>query len=66
MSLLVIWSEEHQAWWSPSRSGYTRSLADAGRYSAEEAQEIVTGANRYLPAGQFNEVAMVDYRFIDT
>jgi hypothetical protein len=56
----VIWSEEHGAWWAPGRSGYTRSLSNAGRYSKEEAQEIVTGANKYLPAGRFNEVAVPD------
>ena len=56
----VIWSEEHGAWWSPGRSGYTRSLSNAGRYSKEEAQEIVTRANEYLAPGRWNEVAIPD------
>ena len=38
----VIWSFDHQAWWRPNRQGYTTKLAEAGRYSAEEAGQIVT------------------------
>lgn len=57
----VIWSEEHRAWWSPHRAGYTRSLVDAGRYAKEEADQIVTEANEYLPPGKsFNEIAIPD------
>jgi hypothetical protein len=41
----VIWSIEHQAWWRPGRWGYTRELARAGRYTGDEALEILTRAN---------------------
>ncbi len=41
-ALFVIWSYEHEAWWRPDRCGYVTELAGAGRYSAEEAGEIVT------------------------
>ena len=58
--LYVIWSEEHGAWWAPKRNGYTRSLAEAGRYWEEETKEIVTDANKYAPAGQLNEIAILD------
>jgi hypothetical protein len=35
--LYLIWSHEHGAWWGPGGSGYVRSIAQAGRYPAEEA-----------------------------
>lgn len=38
----VIWSFEHRAWWGPEKSGYVPSLADAGRYGANDAGRIVT------------------------
>jgi hypothetical protein len=41
----VIWSFEHDAWWRPKRWGYTRELAEAGVYSAEESRSIVARAN---------------------
>jgi hypothetical protein len=43
----LIWSFEHGAWWRPARMGYTRRLSEAGRYSAQEARDIVFKANRY-------------------
>ena len=56
----LIWSEEHGAWWRAHRVGYTRLLAEAGRYEKAQAEEIVTQANRYCESGTFNEVAMPD------
>jgi hypothetical protein len=41
----LIWSYEHDAWWRPGSWGYTRELAEAGRYSAAEAERIVARAN---------------------
>jgi len=56
----LIWSEEHGGWWKPGRSGYTRSMEEAGRYSEDDAILIVWLANRYLPLGQINEVLVGD------
>ena len=36
----LIWSHEHGAWWRHARRGYTRNMAEAGRYSHREAIEI--------------------------
>ncbi len=36
---------EHRGWWAPNHRGYTSTRASAGRYSFEEACEIVRGAN---------------------
>ena len=60
MSDWVIWSEEHGGWWLPGSTGYTRSLQDAGRYSEGQAKLIEDTANRFLPEGRINEVAMPD------
>lgn len=59
----LIWSNEHRAWWGPSRSGYTVSVAEAGRYTKETAEEIVEDANlhanRHVPEGHPNEVMVL-------
>ena len=41
----LIWSYEHDAWWRPGAWGYTRELAEAGRYSGAEAERIIQRAN---------------------
>ena len=43
----LVWSYEHQGWWKPWRWGYTREVAEAGRYTLAEATEICEKANRY-------------------
>lgn len=53
----VIWSEEHGAWWAPGKWGYTKSLAEAGRFSEEDAQAICQSANAYCKPGTWNEYA---------
>jgi len=60
MARWVVWSEEHHQWWGPGGFGHTPSLRLAGRYTEAEAEAIAYKANRYLPAGTFNEVAMPD------
>lgn len=51
----LIWSEEHGRWWNPGHAGYTNQVAHAGRYSKEEADRIVQGANY---GSTFNEIAI--------
>jgi hypothetical protein len=36
----LIWSHEHAAWWRPGSVGYTEQLAEAGRYSRDDALTI--------------------------
>lgn len=43
----LIWSTEHRGWWKPNRHGYTTATHLAGRFSSEEARDIVNNANRY-------------------
>jgi hypothetical protein len=52
----VIWSFEHHAWWRPDWNGYTVALADAGRYTEPEADEILARANIV----RCHEVAVVE------
>lgn len=44
----LIWSLEHRAWWKPLTHGYTPARREAGRYSFQEAKEIVEGANAHV------------------
>ena len=59
--MFVIWNWEHQAWWAPDQQGYTEQLAQAGRYTFDEAAEIIIG---HIPAGE--EVAMVEAEALQT
>lgn len=53
MSVFLIWSQEHGAWWNPNRAGYTTSMIRAGRYTEAEARAISDSANA---GGTFCEV----------
>lgn len=37
----LIYSHEHGAWWKPEWDGYTDTVAEAGRYTFEQAAVIV-------------------------
>lgn len=56
----VIWSYEHNAWWRPGRMGYTTLLTEAGRYTADEASEIVHHANEFSRSVQERAVRLRD------
>jgi hypothetical protein len=61
--LYLIWSEEHLAWWKANKHEYTRSIFWAGRFSQEEACEIVKRANAFLDPKRdqiLNEIAIPD------
>ncbi len=38
----LIWSNEQRQWWRPGRAGYTLEVDQAGRYSRQEAGEVVS------------------------
>lgn len=44
--------DDNVTWWKPNRCGYTQNLAEAGRYSKEEAKAICDKANA---GGTINE-----------
>jgi len=43
-SLAWIWSNQHGQWWRPNRRGYTAHIHEAGRYTWDEAAQIVIEA----------------------
>src|SRR4051812_39839568 len=43
--LVLIWSIQHDAWWKPGSLGYTHHVAEAGRYSVDEAARILQQCN---------------------
>ncbi len=55
----LIWSIEHEMWWSGEEEGYTNFRVDAGIYTFDQARKIVAGANKDL---EFNpKEAMIEY-----
>lgn len=54
-----IWSFEHDGWWDPRSSGYTKDVAEAGIYESEEAHYLVFQANRYQPPNEKPNEALV-------
>lgn len=37
----LLWSNKHQKWWGPNQRGYTSNIAEAGRYTEDEAIRAV-------------------------
>ena len=54
----LIWSHEHRGWWPQSRSGYVKSIQHAGRFTFDEALEIVNQGN-YGMRGDVPEETMM-------
>ena len=55
----LIWSREHYAYWKASKFGYTQSIAEAGRFSLREAEQICIEANKHHREGIAPEESMV-------
>lgn len=55
----LIWSNEHNAWWRAGRAGYTNDKKSAGRYSGEEAAQIIANANIALAPNQIQDEVLV-------
>ncbi len=39
--IVLIWSDQHKAWWRPEASGYTTCREEAGRYWLPDARNRV-------------------------
>jgi len=37
LRFVLIWSDEHGAWWRPDGMGYTQRIEEAGLYNEDEA-----------------------------
>lgn len=56
----LVWSNEHQRWWAPNAQGYVWRVADAGRYTEEEAvKHALSGALNGILAKA--DVIVADY-----
>ena len=55
----LIWSNEHRAWWKAGHHGYTTSKLEAGKYTQQEAVNIVRQANFYLKDDDIPNEAMI-------
>lgn len=40
----LIWSREHKGWWRPARSGYTKTIHEAGLHTLDQATAICATA----------------------
>lgn len=55
----LIYSLEHSLWWKAKSHGYTPRRIEAGKYSFNEAKEIVDGANQFIADGHAPNEAMI-------
>ena len=56
----LIWSLEHAAWWKPDSVGYCFKKSQAGRYTFQEACDIVRSANRGIGDSPPHEAMILD------
>lgn len=45
----LIWSIEHGSWWRSNHEGYTSDVKEAGKYSFDEAIDIVNNPHTVKP-----------------
>jgi len=43
---VLIWSNEHKAYWRDNSQGYAINIASAGLYPRDEAEKIVASASK--------------------
>ena len=43
---VLIWSNEHKAYWRDNSQGYAINIASAGLYSRDDAEKIVASASK--------------------
>lgn len=63
----LVWSNEHSAWWGRERCGYTRIIANAGRYNRAEALSIAgtRDGGWHVCKGNPDEIAIPEQDAID-
>lgn len=57
--LVLIWSNEHAAWWAPASCGYTKFRSAAGLYTRAQAEAIVAQANSHAKDDAVPDEAIV-------
>lgn len=63
----LVWSNEHKVWWGKDQRGYTSIIANAGRYSRDEALSIARKRDGGWHVGKGNpdEIAIPEQDAID-
>jgi hypothetical protein len=63
----LVWSNEHRAWWGKDHRGYTKVIANAGRYDRDTALTIAgtRGGGWRLNKGNPDEIAIPEADAID-
>lgn len=63
----LVWPNEHSAWWGPDRCGYTRIIANAGRYDRAAALSIAgtRDGGWHVRKGNPDEIAIPEQDAID-
>ncbi|PTQ64473.1 hypothetical protein C8J45_103323 [Sphingomonas sp. PP-CE-3G-477] len=63
----LVWSNEHKAWWGKDRCGYTKIIANAGRYNRAEALAIAgtRDGGWQLNKGNPDEIAIPEADAVD-
>lgn len=63
----LVWSNEHAAWWGPDCCGYTRIIANAGRYDRAKALSIAgtRDGGWHVRKGNPDEIAIPEQDAID-
>ncbi len=63
----LVWSNEHSAWWGPDCAGYTRIIANAGRYDRAKALSIAgtRDGGWHVRKGNPDEIAIPEQDAID-
>jgi hypothetical protein len=56
---VLIWSNEHTAFWAPNQRGYTSIRSEAGAYPYSEANEICLSANKWVNDAEIPNEAML-------
>lgn len=56
----LIWSIEHGAWWRAEHGGYTEDVKEAGRYSFDEAIDIVNNPHTREPGVPNEAIVLAD------
>lgn len=58
LRFVLLWSDEHRAWWRPDGMGYTRRVEEAGLYDPDTVvQRWLHGGSEFVHVVRLGAVA---------